>query len=78
MVRIVNRKNDLTKESEQVLAPVDVAQSLARVLAVALLELLVPVEVLVPLEPIEKNASESFVEVFFDAGDDFLEDVGIC
>jgi hypothetical protein len=61
-----------------VLAAVDVAQSLARVLAVALLELLVPVKVLIPLEPIEKDASESFVEVFLDACDDFLEDVGVC
>jgi len=61
-----------------VLAPVNIAQSLARMVAVALLELLVPIEVQVSLEPIEEDASESFVEVFLDAGDDFLEDVGIC
>jgi hypothetical protein len=76
--QISNSRKNLTKESEQVLAAVNVAQSLARVLAVALLELLVPIEVLIPLESIEKNASEGFVEVFLDAGDDFLEDVGVC
>jgi len=43
-----------------------------------LLELLVPVKILVPLEPIKKNASESFVEVLLDAGNNFFEDVGIC
>lgn len=76
--RSVDRREDLTEESEQVLASVDVAQSLARMLAVALFELLVPIEVLISLESIEKNASESFVEVLLDAGDDFLEDVGVC
>jgi len=61
-----------------VLAPIDVAQGLARVLTMALLELLVPVKVLIPLEPIKKNASESLVEVFLYAGDNFLQDVGVC
>ena len=60
------------------LTPIDVAHGLARVIAMALFELLVPIEVEIPLEPIEKDAPESFVEVFLDAGDYFLEDVGVC
>jgi hypothetical protein len=76
--RGLDKSEDLTKKSEQVLAAVDIAQSLARMIAVALLELLVPVEVQVPLEPIEEDAPESFVEVFLDSGDDFFEDVGVC
>ena len=76
--RGLDKSEHLTKESEQVLAAVNIAQSLARMIAVALLELLVPVEVQVPLEPIEEDAPESFVEVFLDSGDDFFEDVGVC
>jgi hypothetical protein len=60
------------------LAAVDVAKCLAGMFTVALFKLLVPVEVLVPLKPIEQDASEGFVEVLLYAGNDFLENVCIC
>jgi hypothetical protein len=60
------------------LAAVDVAQCLSSVLAMALFKLLVPIEVLVPLKPIEKNASEGLVEILLDSSDDFFKNVCVC
>jgi hypothetical protein len=60
------------------LAAVDVAKCLSSVLAVALLKLLVPVKVLVPLKSIEQDAAEGFVEILLYASNDFLENVCIC
>ena len=59
------------------LAAVDVAECLPGVFTVALFKLLVPVKVLVPLKPIEQDAPEGFVEIFFDASNNFLENVCI-
>lgn len=60
------------------LAAVDVAKCLAGMFTMALFKLLVPVEVLVPLKPIEQNTSEGFVEILLNAGNDFLENVCVC
>ena len=65
----------LTKQSEKMLTAVHVTQCLAYVLAVTGLDRLVSFVELLPLEPIEQDPPEGFVEVLSDASDDLLEDV---
>lgn len=66
-----------TEETKQMLAAVDVDEILAGLVAVALRDELVHFHVLVPLEAVQKDATEGFVEVLLDAGDAFFEDVGV-
>jgi hypothetical protein len=68
-------KETLTEKSQQVLAAIDIAKGLASMVTMTLAQLLVPLEELLPLKPIEKNATESFVEVLFHACDSFFEEV---
>ena len=67
----------LTEQSQQMLAAVHVAKSLASMLAVAGIDLLVHLVELLPLEAVEQDTAEGLVEVLLDAGNDFFEDVGI-
>lgn len=60
------------------LAAIHIAQSLPCIIAVTLLELLVPLHKLLALEAVEQNATESLIEVLLDTRDGFLEDVCIC
>ena len=67
----------LTEETQEMLASIHVTECLASMLAVAGLDLFVDIVELGALEAVQQYPAEGFVEVLFDTGDDFLENVGI-
>ena len=67
-----------TEKAQQVLTPIHIAQRFARILAMPLLKLAMPLHELLSLEAVEQDATKSFVEVLFNACDGLIEDICIC
>ena len=72
-----NVMDDLTEESQNMLAAIHIAQRLACVLAMTRFDLLVNFVELLAFEPVEKDAAERLVEVLLHTSDDFFQDIGI-
>lgn len=69
--------DELTEETEKVLASVHVTECLASMIAMTGLGPLMDVVELWALESVEEDAAKSTIEVLLDTGDDLFEEVGI-